>query len=92
MYRMNFCNKPITSRSKYNDVVVQCCHLEKGHAGKCDEYPFLRHFQSITPSVANKIKRDSTMTTGAAWKSGDAGPNRILRWVMKLSDKELLKY
>ena len=89
---MLFCNEPIASRSKYNDVVIQCCHLEKGHNGRCDEYPFLRHFQSIAPSVANKIKRDSTMTTGAAWKSDYAGPNRILRWVIKLSDKELLKY
>jgi hypothetical protein len=31
------------------------------------------------------------MTTGASWKSEDAGPNRILRWVMLLSDEELLK-
>ena len=34
----------------------------------------------------------ATMTTGAAWKSADAGPNRILRWVMLLDDEELLKY
>jgi hypothetical protein len=33
--------------------------------------------------------RDSTKTTGAAWKSEDAGPNRISRWVMLLSDQEL---
>jgi hypothetical protein len=32
------------------------------------------------------------MTTGAAWKSEDAGPNRILRWVMQLSDADLIKY
>jgi hypothetical protein len=43
-------------------------------------------------SVAEKIKRDSTMTTGAAWKSEEAGPNRILRWVMLLSDDELARY
>ena len=30
------------------------------------------------------------MTTGAAWKSQDAGPNRILRWIMLLPDPELL--
>jgi hypothetical protein len=89
---MKFCDKPIASRSKYNEVVTQRCHLPKGHDGKCDEYPFLRHFQSEITSVANKIKRDSTMTTGAAWKSDDAGPNRILRWVMMLPDKELKKY
>jgi len=32
------------------------------------------------------------MTTGAAWKSEEAGPNRILRWVMQLSDEDLLEY
>lgn len=48
--------------------------------------------KNVSPSVANKIKRDPTMTTGAAWKSEDAGPNRILRWVMMLDDDELLKY
>jgi hypothetical protein len=42
--------------------------------------------------VADKIRRDATMTTGAAWKSHDAGPNRILRWVMLLSDEELARY
>lgn len=44
------------------------------------------------PRVANKIKRDATKTTGAAWKSEDAGPNRIDRWVMLHSDQNLLKY
>ena len=32
------------------------------------------------------------MTTGAAWKSKEAGPNRILRWVMLLDDRELEDY
>lgn len=32
------------------------------------------------------------MTTGAAWKSEDAGPNRILRWVMLESDESLKGY
>lgn len=32
------------------------------------------------------------MTTGAAWKSKDAGPNRILRWVMTKSDETLRYY
>ena len=31
------------------------------------------------------------MTTGAAWKSANAGPNRIPRWVMLLPDAELRK-
>jgi hypothetical protein len=41
------------------------------------------------PKVAGKIIRDSILTTGAAWKSEDAGPNRILRWVMLRTDGEL---
>ena len=45
----------------------------------------------VAPRVRAKIIRDSTMTTGAAWKSADAGPNRILRWVMLLPDAELRK-
>jgi hypothetical protein len=32
------------------------------------------------------------MTTGAAWKSEEAGPNRIVRWVMLRSDEELKKF
>jgi hypothetical protein len=39
--------------------------------------------------VKNKIVRDATKTTGASWKSEDAGPNRISRWTMQLSDAEL---
>jgi hypothetical protein len=45
----------------------------------------------VAPKVKEKIKRDSIMTTGASWKSKDAGPNRILRWAMLLTDKELLR-
>ncbi|WP_442913748.1 hypothetical protein, partial [Lacrimispora sp.] len=86
---LNFCNKPISTRSKYQEAAVRRCHLPGGHMGKCEEFPFLKHLHSVSPSVANKIKRDSTMTTGAAWKSEDAGPNRILRWVMTLEDSEL---
>ncbi|WP_141508781.1 hypothetical protein [Candidatus Chloroploca asiatica] len=66
--------------------------MPKGHDGKHDEFPYLRHLLKTNPTVAAKIKRDSTMTTGAAWKSEDAGPNRILRWMMLLSDEELLEY
>ena len=89
---MEFCGKPIASRSKYEDVATHTCHRIKGHTGACDEFPFLKHLKSVDKQVANKIKRDATMTTGAAWKSADAGPNRILRWVVQLPDEELLKY
>jgi hypothetical protein len=88
----NYCNKTLTSRSKYDEVAAKKCHLAKDHTGACKEFPFLDHLFKVNKQIANKIKRDSTMTTGAAWKSKDAGPNRILRWVMLLTDKELLKY
>jgi hypothetical protein len=65
--------------------------LRKGHAGKCSEYPYLLHLRKVAPKVAKKIERDSIMTTGASWKSEDAGPNRIRRWAMLLTDAELLK-
>lgn len=89
---MEFCNKIIPTRSQYAEVAEHKCHCPKGHHGKCEEFPFLNHLKSINKQVAEKIKRDATMTTGAAWKSADAGPNRILRWVMLLDDEELLKY
>ena len=89
---MNFCNKPINSRSKYNEIVIRRCHRVESHAGTCDELPFLKHLKKAEPRLARKIVRDSTMTTGAAWKSDDAGPNRILRWVMMLSDDELKSF
>jgi hypothetical protein len=44
------------------------------------------------PAVATKIIRDAVMTTGAAWKSDEAGPTRILRWVMLLPDDQLKKF
>lgn len=89
---MEFCNQIIPTRSQYAEAADHRCHCRRGHAGKCDEFPFLRHLQAIDKQVANKIKRDATMTTGAAWKSADAGPNRILRWVMLLNDEELAGY
>ena len=73
---MEFCNKPIQSRSKYADVASCRCHLNVGHPGKCCEYPFLKHLNLVNKRVADKIKRDATMTTGAAWKSEDAGDLR----------------
>lgn len=75
---MEFCHKVIPTRSQYADVAEHKCHCPKGHSGKCEEFPFLNHLKSINKQVAEKIKRDATMTTGAAWKSADTGPNRIL--------------
>lgn len=89
---MDFCNKPIETRSHYAEVAQHRCHRPKGHTGKCSEFPFLAHLKMVNKQVADKIKRDATMTTGAAWKSADAGPNRILRWVMLLDDNKLLDY
>ncbi len=89
---MDLCRKPMASRSKYKIVAEKRCQREKGHGGSCAEFAYLDHLQEVQPSVAAKIRRDSTMTTGASWKSDDAGPNRILRWVMLLSDDELRAY
>jgi hypothetical protein len=84
-----YCGKAIRSRSKYSSVTRRC-FLERGHGGSCQEFPYLAHLADVAPKVADKIIRDSIMTTGASWKSEDAGPNRILRWVMLLSDEQLL--
>lgn len=89
---MNYCNKEISSTSKYEDLQNKKCHLPIGHNGKCIEFPFLVHLNKEYKRISDKIKRDSTMTTGAAWKSEDAGPNRILRWVMLESDENLKNY
>jgi hypothetical protein len=89
---MEYCEKKITSRSKYDSIQEKKCHLLKDHEGDCEEFPFLKHLEAEFGRIAEKIKRDSTMTTGASWKSYDAGPNRILRWVMLLEDEQLLEY
>ncbi len=86
------CLQKIPSRSKYDKIQPHLCQCEKGHTGPHAEFPFLLELKTSHPSVANKIRRDATMTTGAAWKSEEAGPNRILRWVMLLSDKELQRF
>jgi hypothetical protein len=52
----------------------------------------LEHLKSVAPKVADKVQRDATMTTGAPWKSDEAGPNRILRYAMLLSDAELEEF
>lgn len=89
---MDYCNKEIDGRSKYKELQIKKCHLPKGHNGRCQEFPFLNHLKIDFKRISDKIKRDSTMTTGAAWKSEDAGPNRILRWVMLESDEKLLEF
>lgn len=86
---MEYCAKVLTSRSKYLPVNLRRCFRPSGHSGKCDEFTYLAHLSKVAPKVANKIVRDAIMTTGASWKSEDAGPNRILRWVMLLPDEEL---
>lgn len=87
-----FCRKVLDSRSRFKAVATRRCHKPHDHGGTCNEFPFLDGFRSPYPKVAEKIERDSIMTTGAAWKSEEAGPNRILRWVMLLNDEELKKY
>lgn len=89
---MRLCHKPIASRSRFKELAKHRCHREEGHAEKCAEFPFLVHLKAVKPQVAKKIIRDATMTTGAAWGSEDAGPNRIRRWVMLLSDAALLRF
>jgi len=87
---MIFCGRTIPSRSKYSPSDLRRCFRQAGHTGRCEEFPYLNHLSGVAPKVADKVVRDSIMTTGASWKSEDAGPNRILRWVMLLSDEELL--
>ena len=86
---MDLCLKVLKSRSKFIPNGGHRCHRIAGHAGRCAELPFLEHLKVVHPKVAKKIDRDSMMTTGAAWKSEDAGPNRTRRWAMLLSDAEL---
>jgi hypothetical protein len=89
---MELCLERISSRSKYDAMQPRLCQKVKGHTGSHREFPFLLELDESNPRVSNKIARDSTMTTGASWKSADAGPNRIQRWVMLLPDEELLKF
>ncbi len=86
---MDYCNKVLPSRSLFVPRGGHRCHRPVGHSGKCAELPFLDQLRSSHPKVARKIERDSMMTTGAAWKSEDAGPNRTRRWAMLLTDAEL---
>lgn len=90
---MSYCGKAlrIRSNSKYDPPELHRCHKEAGHEGLCAAFPYLDHMGQVAPRVRQKIIRDSTKTTGASWKSEDAGPNRISRWTMLLSDAELQK-
>ncbi|NQT11724.1 MAG: hypothetical protein HQ582_03180 [Planctomycetes bacterium] len=87
-----FCRQPIKSSSKYAKLAARRCHHLARHSEKCVEMPFLAHLSQHYPRVAAKIQRDSIMTTGAAWKSEEAGPNRILRWVMLESEEKLAEF
>lgn len=86
------CSKPIAGRSRYEGLIKRKCYRELNHSGACNEYPYLSHLKSVAPRVEAKIKRDATKTTGAAWKSDVAGPNRIDRWVMLLDNEALLDF
>lgn len=89
---MILCQKALRTRtnSKYDSAELHRCQREAGHTGNCAEFEYLGHIKGVAPRVAAKIVRDATKTTGASWKSEDAGPNRISRWTMLLSDEELL--
>ena len=86
------CGRALHARAnpKYDPPDLHRCQRDPEHAGKCAEFHYLRHLRTIAPRVAAKIMRDATKTTGASWKSEDAGPNRISRWTMLLTDDELL--
>lgn len=89
---IDYCHNNLDIRSRFKSISFKKCHLPKGHSGKCEEFPFLKHLCVSHERIAAKIQRDATKTTGAAWKSEDAGPNRISRWVMLLPNEELLHY
>ena len=87
---IEYCENTLPVRGRFS--IPKRCFRLKGHEGRCSDFGFLRHLASVAPRVSNKIKRDATKTTGAAWLSADAGPNRIDRWAMLLSDDELLEH
>lgn len=84
-----FCGKPISSKSKFAKFTNHKCWNLKDHLGKCNEWHFLKNLKTQHSKIAEKIKRDSIHTTGASWSGKNAGPNRILRWVVQLSDEQL---
>ncbi len=90
---MKLCGNALKARknAKYDPSDLHRCQRLVRHTGPCAEFDYLEDLKAKAPRVAAKIIRDSTKTTGASWKSADAGPNRISRWVMLLNDEELLK-
>ena len=85
------CGKVIARNgSKYAPKAGNRCFRLQGHRGGCDEFPYLAHLKKAESKVAAKIRRDATMTTGAAWKSADAGPNRMPRWAASWEDADLI--
>jgi hypothetical protein len=89
---IHLCSHALPVRGKYKDISEKRCYKEQGHAGACEEFHYLSHLSQFHKRVADKIKRDATKTTGAAWSSEEAGPNRIDRWVMLQPDEVLLRY
>jgi hypothetical protein len=91
---MTLCGKPLPSRAKgkQDPVGGRRCFRELSHEGKCAESHYLEHLKSCHPKVAQKIIRDATLTTGAAWKSKAAGPNRATRWSVLPSDGKPPKF
>lgn len=89
MTTLRLCLRVLPSRSTFKEIQPRLCQKLEGHLDAHHEFPYLDGFYHLYPSVAKKIIRDATMTTGAAWKSPEAGPNRALRWIMLLPDEEL---
>lgn len=85
----DYCGRPLPSRSRYKTETYPRCNNRPDHQGPCSEFPYLSALRIADPKVAKKVERDAMMTTGASWKSSDAGPNRIVRYAMLLSDEEL---
>ncbi|MGB1766386.1 MAG: hypothetical protein ACPHJE_03285, partial [Poseidonia sp.] len=86
------CLNIIPARSRSWPAPVKRCSRPAGHDGRCDEVYFLHHLRSLGGlhrQVAEKINRDSFNTTGAAWGSDDAGPNRMPRHVAGLPRNQL---
>jgi hypothetical protein len=86
---LSYCEKPLASRARF--AANKRCFDIAGHRGRCSDFPYVRDLGKVAKNVATKIKRDATMTTGAAWLSDDAGFNRVQRWAMLLSDDEVEK-
>lgn len=83
------CRNVISARSRSWPPPVggfRCSKLH-GHDGRCSERHFLDHLKGLGglhKKIAAKIERDSFNTTGAAWNTGVAGPNRMPRHVANL--------